>query len=248
MIYRDGTMQESSSNKGLIIGTVVVAAVIFLGLIWAIMSAPSDSPSVQGSESVTFNDAGATFQGNPDAKVVVHIYSDFQCPACKAQEPSIAYAVDKYADRVKFVWKDFPLMSIHPNARAAANAAWCADEQGKYWEYHNILFAEQSSWGPLRDPAENFRTYATRLGIEPNSFGTCYDARRYDGKVMAGVQEGNANRVTGTPTIFVNDVRHPGLAPADWDRVLQTALAAAAPQAEPEPEPEPEASSATTTP
>ncbi|MCR4256770.1 MAG: DsbA family protein, partial [Candidatus Uhrbacteria bacterium] len=102
-------MQEStSSNKGLLIGTVVVAAVIFLGLIWAIMSAPSENPGVQGNESVTFNDAGAAFRGNPDAKVVVHIYSDFQCPACKAQETAIAYAVDKYADRVKFVWKDFP--------------------------------------------------------------------------------------------------------------------------------------------
>lgn len=225
-------MQDSSSNKGLLIGTFVVAVVIFLGLVWAIMSAPSEPGVVPADGSVAFNDAGAAYQGNPDAKVTVHIYSDFQCPACKAQEPAIAYAVDKYADRVKFVWKDFPLMSIHPNARAAANAAWCADEQGKYWEYHDILFTEQSSWGPQRNPDESFRTYATRLGMEVNSFGTCYDARRHDGKVMAGVQEGNANRVTGTPTIFVNGVRHPGLAPADWDRVLQTALAAAEAQTE----------------
>ncbi|KAA0205621.1 DsbA family protein [Candidatus Uhrbacteria bacterium] len=221
-------MHETSSNKGLIIGTIAVAVIIFGGLIWAVTSAPSENGvGSPGGESVAFNDEGAAFQGNPDAKVVVQIYSDYQCPACKAQEPAINYAVQRYADRVKFVWKDFPLMSIHPNARAAANAAWCANEQGKYWEYHDLLFSEQSSWGPLRDPKENFRTYANRVGINVDSFGTCYDARRYDAKVMAGVQEGNANRVTGTPTIFVNGVRHPGLAPADWDRVLQTALAGA---------------------
>lgn len=217
-------MQESPSNKPLLFGTIGVAVLIFAGLVWAIMSAPSDVPGPGGPETVTFEDSAVKFQGNADAKVVVRIYSDFQCPACRAQEPAIAYAVDKYKDRVKFVWKDFPLMSIHPNARAAANAAWCADEQGKYWEYHNALFSEQSSWGPLRDPAESFRAYASRLGMNVEGFGSCYDARRYDGNITLAIQEGNANRVNGTPTIFVNNVRHPGLAPADWDRVLQAAL------------------------
>lgn len=231
-------MQESSSNKPLIIGTVLVAGLVFVGLVWAIMSAPSDNPTTNGgSENITFNDTGAKYRGNPDAKVVVHVYSDFQCPACKAQEPAIQYAVQKYGDRVKFVWKDFPLMSIHPNARNAANAAWCADEQGKYWEFHSLLFAEQASWANQPNPTDSFKAYANRVGTEPNNFGTCYDAKRHDSKVMASVQEGNANRVNATPTVFVGTTRHMGLDPAGWDRVLTAALA----QAEP-------ASATTTTP
>lgn len=219
-------MQESSSsNKHLLIGTVFVAVVIFGGLVWAIMSAPADGPGLpSGNEQVSFRDEGAPFLGNPDAETVVRIYSDFQCPACRAQEPAIMYAVERYGDRVKFVWKDFPLMSIHPNARAAHNAAWCANEQGTYWDFHNVLFAEQSSWGPQRDPKDSFIAYANRLGLDQSAFGACVDARRYDANVMAGVQEGNANRVTGTPTIFINDVRFPGMAPTDWDRALQAAL------------------------
>ncbi|MCC6563812.1 DsbA family protein [Candidatus Uhrbacteria bacterium] len=218
-------MQESSSNKPLIIGTIIVAALVFVGLVWAIMSTPSDTVTPGGNETVNFDDAGAKFQGNPEAKVVVRVYSDFQCPACRAAEPALNYAVAKYGDRVKFVWKDFPLMSIHANARNAANAAWCADEQGKYWQFHSLLFAEQASWGNLPNPTESFRSYANRLELEPNNFGTCYDSKRYDSKVMASVQEGNANRVNATPTVFVNNTRQMGLDQAGWDRVLTAALA-----------------------
>jgi protein-disulfide isomerase len=222
-------MQEpSSSNKGLVFGTIAVAVLIFTGLVWAILSAPPSIPTGEtGPEAVTFNDADIPFQGNPDAKVVVHIYSDFQCPACRAQEPAISYAVEHYSDQVKFIWKDFPLSSIHPNARAAANAAWCASEQEKYWEYHDTLYNEQNSWSSLPDPKESFQAYATRVGMDTDAFTSCYDARTYDAKISASVQEGTANRVQGTPTIFVNKVRHPGLNPVDWDRVLQAALAEA---------------------
>lgn len=220
-------MQESPSNKPLIIGTILVAGLVFAGLVWAIVSAPSDVVTPGGNETVNFNDAGAKFQGKADAEVVVHVYSDFQCPACRAAEPALNYAVAKYGDRVKFVWKDFPLMTIHPNARNAANAAWCADEQGKYWEYHSLLFSEQGSWSGQPNPAESFRAYAGRIGLETNGFGSCYDAKRHDGKVVAAIQEGNANRVNATPTVFVNNTRQMGLDQAGWDAVLMAALAQA---------------------
>lgn len=220
-------MQESSSNKPLIIGTVLVAGLVFAGLVWAIMSAPSDVVMNGGTENVNFNDTGAKFLGNPDAKVVVHVYSDFQCPACRAAEPALNAAVQKYGDRVKFVWKDFPLMSIHPNARNAANAAWCADDQGKYWEYHSLLFAEQGSWGNQPNPTESFKAYANRLGLDAANFSSCYSAKPHDGKVMSAVQEGNANRVNATPTVFVGTSRHMGMDSASWDAVLTSALAEA---------------------
>jgi protein-disulfide isomerase len=222
-------MQESSSNQPLIIGTVLVAGLVFAGLVWAILSVPSDTGYNGGNENLSFNDADAKFQGNPDAKVVVHVYSDFQCPACRSAEPALNAAVQKYGDRVKFVWKDFPLMSIHPNARNAANAAWCADEQGKYWEYHSLLFAEQTSWDRQPNPTESFKAYANRLGLDAGGFVSCYDNKRHDGKVMAAVQEGNANRVNGTPTVFINDSRQAVMSSlAQWDEALALFLAQAA--------------------
>lgn len=218
-------LETPPSNKGMIIGTVFVAVIIFAGLVWAIMSAPPDGPENVQPESVTFNDEKELFQGKEDSKVVVHIYSDFQCPACRTQEPNITYAVDKYKDRVKFVWKDFPLSSIHPNARAAANAARCSTEQGKHWEFHKTLYDEQPSWSSSQNLKEDFFAYATRLGMDANAFEACYDARRFDADIEANVREGNANRVNGTPTVFVNDARLSSLTPADWDRVLTAALA-----------------------
>jgi len=132
-LYTRYTM-EQSSNKGLLIGTIVVAVLIFLGLIWAVLSVPNDGGTTPlPSGQVSFNDENDPSIGPDDAKVVVRLFEDLECPACKAAEPGVSYAIEKYSDRVRFIWNDFPLDSIHRNARAGANAARCAEEQGKFW-------------------------------------------------------------------------------------------------------------------
>lgn len=216
-------MQETS-NKGLIIGTVVAVVAIFGALTWALMSIPSDGPG-QVAGNLSFNNDKAPTRGAASSTVEVQIYSDLQCPACKASEPGLEHAIEKFGDRVKFVWNDFPLMSIHPNARNAANAARCAEEQGKFWEYTDQLFANQASWQGLSNLKDAFSSYASAVGINVEQFAQCYADKKYDDVVMADVAEGNRNAVRATPTFIVKGQVYNGITSADWDRILTAALA-----------------------
>ncbi|MCA9384288.1 MAG: thioredoxin domain-containing protein [Candidatus Magasanikbacteria bacterium] len=216
-------MQETT-NKGLIVGTIVAVVAIFGALTWALISLPSDGPG-QVAGSLTFDNTNAPIKGNADAALEVQIYSDLQCPACKASEPGLKYAMDKYGDRVKFVWNDFPLMSIHPNARNAANAARCANDQGKFWEYTDQLFNNQSAWQGLSKLDEAFTAYAVAIGLNAESFSQCFADKTFDSIVMNDVAEGNRNAIRATPTFVVGGKVYNGLGAQDWDRILTAALA-----------------------
>lgn len=212
-------MQEAT-NKNLLIGVVAIAAIVFGGLVWAILSAPSSTPAPTGT--ISFDDSNDPFVGPENATTVVRLYSDLQCPACRAAESSVRYAIDKYKDRIKFVWKDFPLMSIHPNARLAANAARCAQDQGKFWEMKDKLFEQQTSWQGNRNAAEDFKAYALQVGLDGGRFNTCLDNRTFDDRVMGAYQEGVKNGVDRTPTVFIGTERRFGMSPAEWDQALAT--------------------------
>jgi protein-disulfide isomerase len=217
---------SSSSNAGLIAGVIAVAVLIFGGLTWAILSAPSGGSPVSGGKA-TFNDNASTpFVGPATAAVTVHIYGDFQCPACKAAEPALEAAMAQFKDRVKFVWKDFPL-STHRHAREAANAARCAEDQNKFWEMHNLLYVQQDSWVAQADPAASFTAYAGQLGLDVNAFNACYSSKHNDDKVAADISEGNGNGVNATPTFYVNDDQYVGMDPNQWSNILNAALAKA---------------------
>lgn len=217
---------EQSSNKGLLFGTIAVAALIFLGLIWAVLSVPSDSGvGNQPTGELSFNDENDPAIGPEDASVVVRLFEDFQCPACRTAEAGLNYAIDNYSDRVRFIWNDFPLMSIHQNARAAANAARCAEEQDAFWDYKKLLFSGQDSWANTNALDDTFAAYAAQLELDVGQFRECVDERRYDAKVMADVTEGRNNGVSGTPTVFINDVQRNSLSPQEWDSMLEAALA-----------------------
>ncbi|HVM91068.1 MAG TPA: thioredoxin domain-containing protein [Verrucomicrobiae bacterium] len=220
-------MENGSSNKPLLIGVIVCAVLIFAGLAWAILTAPpGGAPSNNGTAS--FHDTASTpFVGPADAAVTVHIYGDFQCPACKAAEPGLEAAMSQFKDRVKFVWKDFPLLTIHRNARAGANAARCAQDQGKFWEMHDLLYANQETWAESNDPKSAFAAYASQLGLDVNSFNSCVASSQDDDKVMADENEGLANGVNATPTFYVNDAQYVGLSADQWAPILNAALASA---------------------
>lgn len=224
------SMPSDQKNTGLIVGMVAIAVVIFAGLTWAVLRAPSDNGSGNGEDNgpVTFADADDPVQGPADAKAVVHLYSDFQCPACRSAEPGVAYAMQKYADRVRFVWKDFPLEQIHKNARAGANAARCAQAQGKFWEYHNVLYDKQAEWSNQGDPTATLEQYARDLGLTGDAFAACLQGKTEDAKVAQDVSEGLRNRVDRTPTFFVNNQRLFGMSPKEWEGALDAVLSTAA--------------------
>ena len=155
---------------------------------------------------------GAPFKGQADAVITLVEYSDYQCPFCKRHmlqtHPQIA---SEYIDqgKVKYVMREFPLTSLHPRAVAASLAALCARDQGKYWEMHDVLFANQKK---MTD--DDIKGYASEAGLDIDTFVSCMDAGKYNEQVQSDLTEGRGLGITGTPSFAL------GLtAPADSNQV-----------------------------
>ncbi|HVQ12823.1 MAG TPA: thioredoxin domain-containing protein, partial [Vicinamibacterales bacterium] len=123
----------------------------------------------------------------------------FQCPFCQRVAPTLKQVKQKYGDKVRVVWKDFPLTQIHPQAFKAGEAAHCASEQGKFWEYHDRLFANQQLLQP-----NDLKQHAADLGLDSKAFDSCLDSSKYGERVRDGVAEGSRLGVNSTPMIYIN--------------------------------------------
>lgn len=137
--------------------------------------------------------------GNPSAPVTIVEFSDFQCPFCQRVAPTLKRVRETYGDKVRIVWKDFPLTQIHPEAFKAGEAAHCAGEQGKFWEYHDRLFANQQALQP-----ESLKKHAADLGLDASRFNACVDSAKYGDRVSEGVAQGSRLGVNSTPTVYIN--------------------------------------------
>jgi protein-disulfide isomerase len=140
-------------------------------------------------------------KGNPNAVVTLVEFTDYQCPTCAAAQPVLERLLTEYGDRLRLVVRDFPL-SMHPEARKAAEAAEAAREQGKYWDFTAILFRNQSALKP-----EQLKQYAQVLGLDRAKFDAALDTGKFAGKVERDLLEGQRFGVSGTPTFFVNGRR-----------------------------------------
>lgn len=135
-------------------------------------------------------------KGNSSSNIVIIEFSDFQCPACKAAVSVINAVLNSYD--IAFYYRNFPL-PIHENSMSAAEAAECANEQGEFWSYHDILFENQQ----MLD-AESLKEYAGQLGLDAAQFSACLDSRKYKGEIEQDFQDGKNLGVGGTPTFFIN--------------------------------------------
>lgn len=171
----------------------------FLAVLIALVVYPQlqkqETPPPSGNSTLVLGDPSI---GPENAKVVIIEYSDFQCPACGAGESIVKQILDAYKDKIKLIYKDFPL-DFHPYAQRAAEAAQCAFEQNKYWEYHDILFSHQNA---LDIP--NLKSYAKDLGLDTVKFDSCVDSRKYKSDVEKDQSDGISAGVDATPTFFVN--------------------------------------------
>jgi protein-disulfide isomerase len=138
--------------------------------------------------------------GPADAKVTVVEFSDFQCPYCGMfYQQTYPLLKKNYGDKIRFVFKNFPL-SLHPDAMPAALAAECANEQGKFWEYHDVLFENQQNLN-----RDGFLKYASQVGVSDiPKFTQCYDSQKYKDKIQADMDAGVRYFVAGTPTFYFN--------------------------------------------
>lgn len=148
---------------------------------------------------------GHPAHGPKDAPVTLVEFSDFQCPYCARVVPTVEQVMETYGDKVRVVFRQFPLRSIHPQAQKAAEASLCAQDQGKFWELHDAMFADQSklSVADLKSTAES-------IGLEAEAFNQCLDNGEYVEEVQADLDAGAALGVSGTPALFVNGRPLPG--------------------------------------
>lgn len=163
-----------------------------------------DQPSFPtGPVDVSADDDPAL--GDKNSPVTIIEFSDFQCPFCsRFREQTFDQIKTNYIDtgKVRFVYRDFPLSSIHPMAQKGAEAAECADEQGKFWEYHDLLFQKQQEWTVTGAPT--LKQYAKDLGLDSSKFDDCLDSSKYQQEVSKDLNDGSAAGVQGTPAFFIN--------------------------------------------
>ena len=159
-------------------------------------------------------------KGSPDAPITIVEYSDYQCPFCSRYFNETMPQIQPFIDdgTIQYVFKDFPLLNIHPQAQKAHEAAHCARElggEGAYWVMHDLLFANQAAWATVStaDHVEVIKELATEANLPQEAFDTCLDNGRYADTVSNDVAEGIQFGITGTPTFFINGNRLVGAQP-----------------------------------
>ncbi|HEY0964505.1 MAG TPA: thioredoxin domain-containing protein [Candidatus Paceibacterota bacterium] len=180
-------------NPWVIVGIITV--VLFGGAIWfSSVSQKASNDGVEVSEHI---------KGNPESTVTLVEYSDFQCPACASFHPAVKEVIDQYGDKIRFEYKHYPL-PIHSFAQQAAIAAEAAGQQGKFFEYHDMLFINQKQWSSAAAPGAFFRQYAQELGLDMEKFDRHLKSSVLRDAVRADMSEARELGLTGTPTFFLN--------------------------------------------
>jgi protein-disulfide isomerase len=138
-------------------------------------------------------------RGNANAAVSIVEFSDYHCPFCKRAESVVQEVMAKYDGRVRLVYRDFPLDNLHPRARAAAEAASCAGDQGKFWEYHDLLLAHAP-----KASDDDLKGFATTLVLDMEKFNGCIFQNTHRDAVQRDIDEGTKLGISGTPAFFIN--------------------------------------------
>jgi len=160
-------------------------------------------------------------RGPKDAPVTIVEFSDFQCPYCKTATATLRQVLDKYPGKVRLIFRDYPLVSIHPAAPKAHEAARCAADQGKFWEYHDLLFERAPRLSP-----QDLKQYAQDLKLDAGAFGQCLDTGKYVAEVDKDTQEGARLGLTGTPSFFINGRQLVGAQPiGTFQKIIDAELA-----------------------
>lgn len=207
---------------------VLVAALLFgagLGSGWLIwgQGSPQAAPSAPAQTtrlSVEADDDPAL--GPAEAPITIIEFSDFQCPYCQRwHEQVFAQLMKEYEGKIRFIYRDFPLKSIHPQAVPAAEAADCALAQNAYWEFHNALFSNQYGLS-----AEAYLHYAADLGLETNAFQQCLNSRQFSAEVESDFRYAEQIGLTSTPSFFINGIPVIGAQPLEvFKQIIEQELA-----------------------
>ena len=186
---------------GIWIGALAIVAVSVWGLV-ALVNAPT-TPTSPTMTAPALNNTDIT-TGSKNAKVLLTEYANFQCPACAAYHPLINQLMKDYDGKVLFVYRFFPLTTIHKNAMVSAEAGYAAQLQGKFWQMDDLLFNNQSTWAEMTDPTNVFVGYAKDLGMDTAKFTVDMQAQSTKDFINKEQDEGTAVGINSTPTFFIN--------------------------------------------
>jgi len=142
---------------------------------------------------------GFPSKGPTDASVTIVEFSDFECPFCGGLYPTLKEIETKYKDKIRIVYRQFPLTSIHPHAQKAAEAALCANDQGKFWQMHDAMFTDQKNL-----EVADLKSKAEKLSLNTTTFNSCLDSSKHAGEIRNEILEGAKVGVSGTPAMFIN--------------------------------------------
>ncbi len=202
----------TATTRRVLIWGGAFAAIILLGWGMVKLSKNAQVTTDTGVLSVPVS-VQDNIRGPSDATVTLVEYSDLQCPACAAFFPVItkAFAEPELKNHVRLVYRYFPLTQLHPNAQLASQAAQAAALQGKFWEFHDLMFQTQDAWAPLSSAAARsaFVDYAQRLGLDKTKFLADIDSGVVKDRVQTDIDSGTASGVNSTPSFFINGVRMP---------------------------------------
>lgn len=194
----------SKNAKGLLTIVLIVGGIA--AMLYGLAKLGGGIPSSNGEPQSLATEVSTAdhSKGPANAPVTLVEYSDFQCPACKAYESSLKQLATQYDQELKIVYRHFPLTSIHKNAQLAAQASEAAALQGKFWEYHDVLFNTQDRWEGERNPEGMFVEYAKSLGLDEERFKKDLNSDEVKKAVKEDAESAMKAGVNATPTFFLN--------------------------------------------
>lgn len=199
------------NKTGWIIFTVIVVLLLGGLITWTrITNPPLDVSDVKNNSVIAASEKNGNIgdhtTGSTANKIILIEYGDYQCPSCGAAFDNVNSIIDEYGDDITFIFRNFPLTSMHPNARAAAAVAEAAGLQGKYWEMHDKLYTGQNDWSTLdaTKRTELFTTYAKDLKLDIDTFTADLTKKSVAQKINFDIAVGKAANVSATPTFFLN--------------------------------------------
>lgn len=208
-----------------LIGLTVATIVVLVGGSFLFSRPKPQTPTeVKKYDQKLLIGEGSYEKGNKDAKVTLVEFADFQCPACGASAPITQALMTEYGDRVRFVFRHFPLQQ-HEQAYDAARAAEAAGAQGKFWEMHDKLYTLQDQWSEKSDAMARFEGYAKDLELNIDEFKKSISDKQFDSRIQAGLTDGTAAAVNATPTFYINGQKLSGVFKLDeWKRLIDKEL------------------------
>ncbi len=193
-------MEKDRTSTIIFIVVVLITAALLFFLFWK----KGDSNSNKNNATNEIKIGDNYIYGPDNASITMIEFSEYQCPYCKKNADTIAEILEKYPQDIKYIFRDFPLDSIHANSRPAAYAAEAAGKQGKYHEYHDLLFEMQDDWANLTNPINKFIEYAKLLNLDIEKFQKDMDSQSIKDNIDEDLKYGQDLGITGVPVLYIN--------------------------------------------